>query len=103
MSTRTKKLISFLALCAMGFIIALLMRYPIEAANTRPKLLKSRVIGWDAAQPHQADWGQMRIYFRGETQGTKDVLTAVAVVEPGKAVHRQHRHAQEEYLIVARG
>ncbi len=32
-----------------------------------------------------------------------DVLTAAAVVEPGKAVHCQHRHAQEEYLIVVTG
>jgi len=25
------------------------------------------------------------------------------MVKPGKAVHRAHRHAQEEYLIVAEG
>jgi len=103
MSTRTRKLISFLSLCVIGFIIALVMWYPTSAAETGEKLLKSRVIGWDAAKSHQADWGEMRVYFRGETHSTKDVLTAVAVVEPGKAVHRQHRHAQEEYLIVARG
>jgi len=103
MSTRMRKLISSLALCCAGFAAALLMMYPTDAADTGPKILKSRVVGWEAASPYHADWGQMRTYFRGETHGTKDVLTAVAVVEPGKAVHRRHRHAQEEYLIVARG
>ena len=45
----------------------------------------------------------MRRYFTGETAGTKDLLTAVAVVKPGKAVHRAHRHAEEEYLILVEG
>lgn len=103
MSTRIRKLISSLALCGAGFATALLMWYPSDAADTGPKLLKSQVVGWDAAQPRQFDWGQFRAYFRGETHGTKNVLTAVAVVELGKAVHRQHRHAQEEYLVVVMG
>jgi mannose-6-phosphate isomerase-like protein (cupin superfamily) len=45
----------------------------------------------------------MRRYFIGETADTKDVLTAVAIVKPGKGVHRAHRHAQEEYLILVKG
>ncbi len=31
------------------------------------------------------------------------MLTAVATVKPGEAVHRAHRHAEEEYLVVAEG
>lgn len=103
MSTRARKLISSLALCATGFAVALLMWYPVDAADAGPKLLKSQVVNWDAARLRQADWGQFRTYFRGETHGTKNVLTAVAVVEPGKAVHRAHRHAEEEYLVVVIG
>ena len=102
MSIQIRKLISSLVLCGAGFAAALLW-YPSDAADTGPKLLKSRVVGWDAALPYHADWGQLRTYFRGETHGAKDVLTAVAVVEPGKAIHRQHRHAQEEYLILVMG
>lgn len=73
-----------------------------EAADP-PKPLESGVVSFEEAKAHQADWGEMRRYFTGETFGTKDVLTAVAVVQPGKAVHRAHRHAQEEYLILAEG
>jgi len=103
MSTRARKLISSLALCGIGFAVALLMWYPTSAADAEPKLLKSQVISWDTAKSHQVDWGQFRTYFQGETHGTKNVLTAVAVVEPGKAVHRAHRHAEEEYLVVVVG
>ena len=73
------------------------------AADAPPKPLKSGIVSFDDAPAHQADWGEMRRYFTGETAGTKDVLTAVAIVKPGKAVHRAHRHAQEEYLILVEG
>jgi len=76
---------------------------PATAADAPPKLLKSGVVSFEDAPGHQADWGEMRRYFTGETAGTKDVLTAVAIVQPGKAVHRAHRHAQEEYLILVEG
>ena len=74
-----------------------------NAAAPPAKLLKSGVVRFADAPAQQADWGEMRRYFTGETAGTKDVLTAVAIVKPGKAVHRAHRHAEEEYLILAEG
>lgn len=74
-----------------------------KAADSPPKPLKSGIVRFDQAKANQADWGEMRRYFTGETFGTKDVLAAVAVVQPGKAVHRAHRHAQEEYLILVQG
>lgn len=70
--------------------------------DKRPPL-KSKVVSWADASARKADWGEMRTYFQGDTGGTRDVLTAVAVVEPGKAVHRAHRHAEEEYLIINEG
>jgi mannose-6-phosphate isomerase-like protein (cupin superfamily) len=103
MSTISRKLISAVVLCAVGFMVALLVGRATGAADAEPKLLKSGVVDWDRAALHAADWGQMRTYFSGQTRGTKDVLTAVALVEPGKAVHRAHRHSQEEYLIIAAG
>jgi mannose-6-phosphate isomerase-like protein (cupin superfamily) len=99
----TRRLISALALCAAGFAAALLIGYRSDAADTQGRLLKSKVVDWETAEVRQSDWGQMRTYFRGETYCTKDVLTAVAVIEPGKAIHRAHRHSQEEYLIVVAG
>ena len=82
---------------------ALAIDDPTAAAGEVPGPLKSQVVRWDEAPSHQAEWGEMRRYFQGQTFGTKDMLTAVAVVAPGKAVHRAHRHAQEEYLVVVEG
>ncbi len=86
-----------------GFIVVLTGAFPARADDAPPKPLKSGIIRFDDAKAQEADWGEMRRYFTGETSGTKDVLTAVAIVKPGKAVHRAHRHAEEEYLILAEG
>ena len=103
MSTKAKRLIWGLAWCGAGFAVCLLMLYPTVAADAKPEPLKSQIVRWDEARSRVADWGEMRFYFTGETLATKDVLVAGAVVEPGKAVHRAHRHPHEEYLILVQG
>lgn len=103
MPARLTRWISSLALLAAGFALALAVMHPTGIAGPAPERLKSQVVRWADAASHTADWGEMRRYMAGETFGTKDVLMAVAVVEPGKAVHRAHRHAMEEYLLVVEG
>ena len=103
MTTRRKKLTWLLAACAVGLAVGLLVRYPSVAADPKPEALKSQVLALSDARLHTADWGEMRIYFTGETFATNESLTAVAFVEPGKSVHRAHRHAQEEYLLLVKG
>jgi mannose-6-phosphate isomerase-like protein (cupin superfamily) len=75
----------------------------VKADGPKPKPLRSGVVRFEDAKAEQGDWGEMRRYFTGETSGTKDVLTAVAIVKPGKTVHKAHRHAEEEYLILVQG
>ena len=103
MFTHRKELIASLALCGSALAVALAILHPTDAADDRPAMLKSQVVRFDDAASRVADWGEFRRYFSGETFGTKNVLTAVAIVEPGKAVHSAHRHAEEEYLILADG
>lgn len=86
----------------VGSLVLLAALLPLAAAGAGEPL-KSKIVGFEEARATRADWGEIRRYFTGETFGTKDVLTAVAVVEPGKSVHKAHRHAQEEYLIVGEG
>ncbi len=101
-SSMAKRALSLVAgvVCVAGALW--LVRFS-DAADKQPPLLKTKVVGWEEARKTEADWGQMRSYFTGETAGTKNVLTAVAVVEPGKAVHKSHRHAEEEYLVLVDG
>ena len=103
MNVRTRTLILLLAVCGVGLAGPWWMTRPGDAADPEPAVLKSKVVGWEEARSNKADWGEMRTYFRGETLGTKNVLTAAAVVEPGKTVHAAHRHADEEYLVIAEG
>jgi mannose-6-phosphate isomerase-like protein (cupin superfamily) len=103
MFSPTGKRVSWLVLGALCVAGALWLMRASEAADKPTPLVKSKVVGWEEARKTEADWGQMRFYFTGETGGTKNVLTAVAVVEPGKAVHKSHRHAEEEYLAVVDG
>ena len=103
MMNRQARLVAFVL--AFGAIIggAILIHSRSDAADPKPQILESKIVGWDEARMHKADWGEMRFYFTGETSGSKDVLTAVAVVEPGKTVHKAHRHAEEEYLAIVEG
>jgi mannose-6-phosphate isomerase-like protein (cupin superfamily) len=102
MSHRIRTLALVPGIVGMITVAAFLGQRAVMAADL-PKLVKSGIVSFDDAKAQQADWGGMRRYFTGETAGTKDVLTAVAIVKPGKAVHRAHRHADEEYLILAEG
>ena len=103
MLRETGKRMTFCGILVVTAAFGLVACSPAEAADAPPKPLKSGIVSFDDAPAHQADWGEMRRYFTGETAGTKDVLTAVAIVKPGKAVHRAHRHAEEEYLILVEG
>ncbi len=103
MFTQPRRLFPSLVLFAAGVAVSVSMLYRTDAADPKPTPLKSQVVRWDEARSRTADWGEMRFYFTGETFATKDVLAAVAVVEPGKAVHRAHRHPHEEYLILVEG
>lgn len=100
----TRKLLWSLLGCAAGVSAAwLVLPRTSGAADRESPRFKASVVSWDDARVHNADWGEMRTYFRGESFGTKDVLTAVAVIEPGKAIHNAHRHAEEEYLVIVQG
>jgi len=103
MSGKTRKLILPVALGGVGLAVCLLVRYPTVAADAKPGALESQIVALSEAVSHTADWGEMRSYFTGETFATKDVLVAVAIVEPGKTVHRAHRHPHEEYLLLVQG
>ncbi len=103
MVRQTEKWAVVFAVVILIVTVGLTAWRPAKAADSAPKPLKSGIVSFDDAKAQQADWGEMRRYFTGETSGTKNVLTAVAVVKPGKAVHRAHRHAEEEYLILVEG
>ncbi len=97
-----KKIMLLLSLCVAVFV-AFVVGYSVRAADSGKGELKSQIVRWDDAKANVADWGEMRRYFTGKTRATKNVLVAVARIQPGKTVHKAHRHAEEEYLVIAEG
>jgi mannose-6-phosphate isomerase-like protein (cupin superfamily) len=93
-------------LCLGGLIVAvgaLTALAGVAGTNRAPQPLQSQIVRQDEARVTKGDWGKMYRYFEGESFATRNALVAMAVVEPGKAVHRAHRHSQEEYLVLVEG
>ncbi len=74
-----------------------------DSGDAKSDDLPSKIVAWEGAPGHVADWGEMRRYFTGKTHDTENVLVAVAVVKPGETVHKAHRHVEEEYLALVEG
>ncbi len=84
-----------------GFAAAWLLRPALAGEQT--ERLESKVVSPSEAKVHSGPWGEFRRYFKGETRSTVRNLAGVAVLKPGEALHRAHRHPSEEYLILTEG
>lgn len=96
-----KAVVGLTCLAAAAFAVSTISRG--AESDRPPQPLKSKIVRQDDAKVTEGDWGKMYRYFAGESFATQKSLTAVAIVEPGKAVHRAHRHSMEEYLILVEG
>jgi quercetin dioxygenase-like cupin family protein len=99
------RFLAAVALFATGFVLAWLI-LPLspgraQAPDERP--LASGLVRAEDAGPTQGEWGEWRRYFRGETYGTRDMVVLVVTLKPGQAPHPPHRHAEEEFMILAEG
>lgn len=85
------------------FVVCCFIAGVLVAAGPTVQRQRSRKMSWDEAKSHVAKWGEMRTYFLGNTYGTTNMFTAMAVVKPGESVHPAHRHAEEEFLVLTKG
>lgn len=100
----TQARVSLLSVLSSSVVLVVaLPARPASAQNPTSPEVKSQIVRWDDARSHKADWGEMRRYFLGQTFATEKTFVAAAVVQPGKSVHKAHRHAEEEYLAVVDG
>jgi quercetin dioxygenase-like cupin family protein len=91
------------ALVAAGFASAWLLVPPLPAQPPTARPQASGLVRAGDAVPTRGDWGEWRRYFRGETHGTKDLVVLAVTLKPGHEPHPPHRHAEEEFLILAAG
>jgi quercetin dioxygenase-like cupin family protein len=70
------------------------------------KVVQERVPGLvrlEEAVPTRGEWGEWHRFFRSDTHGTKDMIVLAVTLKPGQAPHPPHRHAEEEFMILADG
>lgn len=80
-------------------VLALALASGSPAPGPNPTSLIRR----EEAKATEAAWGQMRALFMGETHGSENLFSAYMTVKPGQAVHKAHRHAEEEYMVLVEG
>jgi mannose-6-phosphate isomerase-like protein (cupin superfamily) len=90
-------------LIAVGFALGRLVLPPLAAQGQTEKQLPSGLVRGEDAVPTRGPWGEWRRYFRGDTHGMKDMVVLVVTLKPGQAPHPPHRHAEEEFMILADG
>ena len=114
---RSKAFLAAAISAAASAAVTLLVAIPLSTSalsEPAPKLstdpspqvsprLSTKLLRWEEAQVTRDAWGEFRRFFAGEGYAVKDALAAFAVVQPGKALHESHRHAEEEFLVIAEG
>lgn len=74
--------------------------------NTMFSDIETQVVTEKKATTIQEDWGHIVIYTDESsttTYGTKNMLTAKAVIKPGMEIHPPHQHTQEEFMYIVEG
>jgi mannose-6-phosphate isomerase-like protein (cupin superfamily) len=103
MSINIRSILVPSGLVGAGFACAWLLQFHLLAGVQRERALASALVRNEHADPTRGSWGEWRRYFRGETYGTKDMVVLVVTLKPGQAPHPPHRHAEEEFMILAEG
>src|SRR5262245_41599872 len=78
----------------------------VKGPKEPPKVATGMVSGLVRAEdavPTRGEWGVWHRYFRGDTHGTRDMVVLAVTLKPGQAPHPPHRHAEEEFMILADG
>jgi quercetin dioxygenase-like cupin family protein len=103
MKSFIQRLLALAAFVGVGFLLARFSSLPSAAQGPVEKPLASGLVRADDAAPTRGEWGEWRRYFRGDTHGTQDMIVLVVILKPGQAPHPPHRHAEEEFMILADG
>jgi quercetin dioxygenase-like cupin family protein len=75
----------------------------VVAQQSAAAPLTSRVYAWETLPAEKTASGERRAVFDGFTSTVDRLETHVTTVEPGKASHAAHKHADEELVYVREG
>ena len=91
------------ALLVLAFALGRLWPSPAAASAAGEGPLATALVRAKDAVPTRGEWGEWLRYFRGQTHGARDLVVLAVTLKPGQAPHPPHRHAEEEFMILAEG
>ena len=103
MNKKTLFVAALTAAISVGLTILLVAPPGTSAQEDKDSRLSSKILRWDEAKITQNEWGEFREFFTGECAGVTDLIVAVAIVKPGEALHKAHRHAEEQFYVAMEG
>jgi mannose-6-phosphate isomerase-like protein (cupin superfamily) len=74
----------------------------VDASQTGPKLADG-VRRLDAVPADAQPGCRVFVHYNGPTDMLGGMCTGMAVLDPGACPHPPHRHAEEEFMIIAAG
>ncbi len=95
MITRRDVIVAALAASAAAGVVL--------AATPPTAALKTTVFDWDAMPVERSALSTVRSVFRGPTMTLAELELHVTTLNPGRASHEPHRHANEEVIILKEG
>ena len=90
-------------IASIGAFAVLAFANVIPADKEVPKRLKTGVVSQGSISPATENWGKFLPYYEGESEHIKDILTGVAIINPGQQIHPPHKHPEEEFLMILEG
>lgn len=80
----------------------------VAFARERADLVESKTVALDkvkmAVELYEGKRsGEVGIYLKGDTPGSRDFVTGRFVIDPGKTPHKPHVHVEEEVMIIESG
>jgi XRE family transcriptional regulator, regulator of sulfur utilization len=75
----------------------------LALAGQSPAIIGWSVYDWNSIPVTKTSVGESRQFFRGPTATLDQLEVHATTLDPGKASHPPHRHANEEVIIVDQG
>jgi len=97
------RLFILLSFTSLGLVSCATATKPVNNSPSELASLKTQVVSSETAKTSQEAWGTFLSYYEGQSDHVTNILTGVAIINPGEEIHPPHKHPEEEFLMVIEG
>lgn len=98
-----KRFLITFSLSSLSLVSCATTSKPVNNPPSKPAALTTQVVSGETAKTNQETWGTFLSYYEGQSDHLTDILTGVAIINPGEEIHPPHKHPEEEFLMVIEG